>query len=130
MKRIGLLKKDADDAAHDRVDRLFELLEDQEDKVVTLSNLDRGATSKALADFRFGCIQRFGSLQIAFQEYDPKGTGQITTKQFRAMCHEVKCSDRATRLLQLLDPSDTGHVRFEEIDKDIATSAQDFCQAR
>lgn len=130
MKRVGLLKNNADDAAHDRVDRLFELLEDPEEKVVTLSNLDRGATSKALVDFRFGCIQRFGSLQIAFQEYDPKGTGQVTTKQFRAMCHEVKCADRAFRLLQLLDPSDTGHIRFEEIDKDVATSAQDFCQGR
>jgi len=128
MQRVGLLSPNADDAEHDKVDRLFELLDEDKLKSVTLSNLDRGATSTALSVFRQRCERRFGGLQQAFQEFDPTGSGECTTKDFRHMCHVLNCPDHAHRLLQLLDPEENGSVKFEEIDREVADAAKEFTE--
>jgi len=133
LQASGMLRSDADDAAIDGVEEIFRMLDAADEGLITLADLEKfvklePTTTAMLADLCSLCTTRYGSIQRAFEELDPEGTGELGTQVFKQLCQDVKLSNAAHRLLEFLDAESSGSVQLDAIDQQAAEAAMEACK--
>lgn len=131
LKRAGVLPALSTDEQVNRYHKLFHYLVDIDEQAsgLKLSHLDP-KIEESIEEFKVRCCERFGSIWLAFDKFDPEGTGLITTDTFRLLCQEIKLTDGIHRLCHYYDPESEHEIQLENIDKDAADDAKDACEER
>eukprot|EP00928_Gymnodinium_smaydae_P012827 TRINITY_DN14686_c0_g2_i1.p1 TRINITY_DN14686_c0_g2~~TRINITY_DN14686_c0_g2_i1.p1 ORF type:complete len:1389 (-),score=436.85 TRINITY_DN14686_c0_g2_i1:192-4307(-) len=125
LRRIGFLAKDADKERITLCERLFKFFADEETRLVSLAGLDP-YVDFLLAEFKTRCVDRFGSLSMAFKEFNPEAAETIPAQRFKLACHQVQLGNAVHRILEYLDPEATGEVRLDEISEQAAIDAEEM----
>jgi hypothetical protein len=131
LERLEILKQEASDTEVSQAEALFHLLDVDESHVVTLANIERtkvrpaGLLDAAMADLLRHLDLRYGSVQRAFEIFDPKGSGEMSVAEFIRMCQEAKFTSEKRRLIMHMDPHKTGTIDLALIDSETMEAAKD-----
>jgi len=102
---------------------LFDACAPESTGVISLEDLD-SLTPAMMDKMKDKCEYRYGSLQDAFETFDPEGTGRISVKDFVRMCHESQVVEGVHRLVDFLDPRSTETIELALIDSEVAADAK------
>jgi Ca2+-binding EF-hand superfamily protein len=125
LERLSFLKQNATDTELSQAEALFHFMKSEETGSVNLASFDRGLTEKATDELQFHLMCRYGSVQRAFEENDPDGTGEISIADFTRMCQESKFTSAVHRLITYLDPEKNGKIDLRLLEETDADAARD-----
>eukprot|EP00931_Biecheleriopsis_adriatica_P065221 TRINITY_DN39818_c0_g1_i1.p1 TRINITY_DN39818_c0_g1~~TRINITY_DN39818_c0_g1_i1.p1 ORF type:complete len:1451 (-),score=442.06 TRINITY_DN39818_c0_g1_i1:195-4547(-) len=130
LKRAGQIPEEGTESAlRKKAEQIFQACQKEDAGLVTLEDLDP-LTPQLMEKLKDMCEIRFGSVQEAFERYDPDGQGWISKQDFKHMCQSVQLIDGVHRICEFLDPKDTNKIVLAYIDSEVAADAKKAIQIR
>eukprot|EP00441_Pelagodinium_beii_P015335 CAMPEP_0197657232 /NCGR_PEP_ID=MMETSP1338-20131121/44505_1 /TAXON_ID=43686 ORGANISM="Pelagodinium beii, Strain RCC1491" /NCGR_SAMPLE_ID=MMETSP1338 /ASSEMBLY_ACC=CAM_ASM_000754 /LENGTH=1444 /DNA_ID=CAMNT_0043233561 /DNA_START=73 /DNA_END=4407 /DNA_ORIENTATION=+ len=130
LKRAGQVPEEGGESAlRKKAEFLFDVLAPPQTGVITLEDLDP-LTPALMEKFKDQAELRFGSLQEAFEHYDPEGTGSISKKDFLHLCQSAQIIDGIYRLVEFLDPKGNNVIQLKLIDAEVTQDLKKHVEAK